>query len=572
MLIIIYRKTWRGIAPRKTLNLFSNLVLEPTYPPPPLLPPPPPPALLAAAAMSKSPAADQSSSSAAAMTASSALALTVSAPVIAPPSALAPAPVLPPIVVSLDRSNFMLWRALALPNFAGVRLHGFLDGSAKAPEPTVTIGIGDTARTITNPEYEQWWTLDQKVLGHLLGSMSVEISAQLIGCRTAAAAWAAVHTMFAAENSAGVRNLRRQIQALRKGDRPASEYMQKVKALADSMAAAGSPLRDDEIIDYMLTGLGSAFNPIAASMNFAGVPITFPAFYSSVLHYEALQQQQSELEDWQSSANAASRPVYNTTSGRAAESGRQSGGRPSAGSLPPSSGGYGNNQGIASGHNNNGGNGRNGGGNEGGNGGGRNRRWRPRCQICKNWGHEAGDCRSRYDHDHRAANSASTSSSHEPPHWILDTGATDHLTNDLDRLHFHERYGGKDQVQVANGAGLSISHIGHSTIPGSSLRLRNILRLPHIHQHLLFVYRLVLDNDVFVEFHRFFFLVKDIATKKILLRGSTRGGLYPIPFGRRRLPPLAKRLSVSRPPRPSGISVSVIPRIILFKTLLGIMI
>ena len=124
-----------------------------------------------------------------------------------------------------------------------------------------------------------------KVLGHLLGSMNVEISVQLIGCRSAAAAWAAVHTMFAAENSAGVRNLRRQIQALRKGDRPTDEYMQKVKALADSMAPAGSPLHDDEIIDYMLTGLGSAFNPIAASMNFAGVPITFPAFYSSVLHY-----------------------------------------------------------------------------------------------------------------------------------------------------------------------------------------------------------------------------------------------------------------------------------------------
>ena len=39
--------------------------------------------------------------------------------------------------------------------------------------------------------------------------------------------------------------------------------------------------------------------------------------------------------------------------------------------------------------------------------------------------HEAMDCRGRYDRDHRASNSAST---HEPPHWILDTGATDHLT------------------------------------------------------------------------------------------------------------------------------------------------
>jgi hypothetical protein len=78
------------------------------------------------------------------------------------------------------------------------------------------------------------------------------------------------------------------------------------------------------------------------------------------------------------------------------------------------------------------------------------------------------------------------------------------LTNDLERLQVHERYDGKDQVQVDNGVGLSISHIGRSRLPGSSLKLRNILHVPHISQHLLFVYPLLCDNDVFVEFHRRF--------------------------------------------------------------------
>jgi hypothetical protein len=66
-----------------------------------------------------------------------------------------------------------------------------------------------------------------------------------------------------------------------------------------------------------------------------------------------------------------------------------------------------------------------------------------------------------------------------PPPWLFDTEATDHLTNDLERLHVHERYDGKDQVQVANGAGLYIAHIGHSKLAGS-LRLNNILHVPHI--------------------------------------------------------------------------------------------
>ena len=88
----------------------------------------------------------------------------------------------------------------------------------------VTQGTGDTARTVSNPDYEHWWTLDQKVLGLLLGSMNKDIAAQLIGCTTAAA-WAAVHAMYGAQNSAGIRHLRRQIQALRKEDKPAAEYM-----------------------------------------------------------------------------------------------------------------------------------------------------------------------------------------------------------------------------------------------------------------------------------------------------------------------------------------------------------
>jgi hypothetical protein len=40
--------------------------------------------------------------------------------------------------------------------------------------------------------------------------------------------------------------------------------------------SAGSPLRDDEIIDFMLTGLGSSFNPISASLNVHYVKIAYP--------------------------------------------------------------------------------------------------------------------------------------------------------------------------------------------------------------------------------------------------------------------------------------------------------
>ena len=97
-----------------------------------------------------------------------------------------------------------------------------------------------------------------------------------------------------------------------------------------------------------------------------------------------------------------------------------------------------------------------------------------------------------------------------------------------------ERYGGKDQVQVANGAGLEISHIGHTKLAGSrdTIHLNNVLHVPEIHKHLLSVYRLVSDNRVFVEFHKYFFFVKDKITRRVLLHGRSRHGVYPIPYGR----------------------------------------
>jgi hypothetical protein len=91
-------------------------------------------------------------------------------------------------------------------------------------------------------------------------------------------------------------------------------------------------------------------------------------------------------------------------------------------------------------------------------------------------------------------------------------------------------YTGKDNVQVASGSGLSISHIGHSLLPGSSrpLYLRNVLHVPGLSKHLLSAQKLAHDNDAFVELHSSFFCVKDQATRRVLLHGRSHNGLYPV--------------------------------------------
>lgn len=113
----------------------------------------------------------------------------------------------------------------------------------------------------------------------------------------------------------------------------------------------------------------------------------------------------------------------------------------------------------------------------------------------------------------------------------MDSSATDHLTSDLARLTTQERYGGTDQISIANGTGHLISHIGESRIAGSNttLTLKNVLHVPSISKHLLSAHKLAADNNIFLEFHADYFLIKDKATRTILYRGKSYGGLYPIP-------------------------------------------
>jgi hypothetical protein len=102
------------------------------------------------------------------------------------------------------------------------------------------------------------------------------------------------------------------------------------------------------------------------------------------------------------------------------------------------------------------------------------------------------------------------------PNWYVYTGAIDDITIDLECLTTKECYNGWGRVQVANGAGLNISYVGHALVTGSSrpLYLKHILYAPKINKHLIYIKKLATDNDAIVEFHPFFSLsrIKKLAS------------------------------------------------------------
>jgi histone deacetylase 1/2 len=309
-----------------------------------------------------------------------------------------------------------------------------------------------------------------------------------------------------------------------------------MKSLENEMISAGKALEDEDMVSYILAGLkDDSYTGLVAAILARTEPIMVSELYSQLLSYESRQQMLRGIS--QSSVNAATR------GGHGRFGGRGGGGRGDQGRGHPQGGGNGGQGGYHNGGNgggyHNGGNHGRGRGNYNNNGRGRGNNNhgggdRPRCQLCNVSGHTIMNCWYRFDQDFvpRERTAANVNyNNNGGGGWNIDTGATDHITSELERLHAHERYHGNDQVHAANGVGMNISHIGNSIIPthDQNIHLKDVLHVPDATKNLASAHRLTRDNNAFIEIHPEFFCIKDQVTRKVLLDGPCQDGLYPVP-------------------------------------------
>ena len=92
--------------------------------------------------------------------------------------------------------------------------------------------------------------------------------------------------MYASHSRARTVNTRIALTTTKKGNLTVSEYFAKMKALSDDMAAAGRPLEDDELVEYIITGLGEDFQSLVTSVCTSKDPISVSDLYSQMLSFE----------------------------------------------------------------------------------------------------------------------------------------------------------------------------------------------------------------------------------------------------------------------------------------------
>jgi hypothetical protein len=145
---------------------------------------------------------------------------------------------------------------------------------------------------ISNPEYEEWYAIDQQVLAYLLMSLSKEIMGQLAICTTTALAWGVIEGMYISGTRTRSVNIRIALTTMKRGNDLITEYVSKARTMADDMALAGKKIDDEELISYIMAGLDYEYNSVVYSLVTRPDELTIGEVYSQLMIYEQRIEQQ----------------------------------------------------------------------------------------------------------------------------------------------------------------------------------------------------------------------------------------------------------------------------------------
>ncbi|KAK1596481.1 hypothetical protein QYE76_007619 [Lolium multiflorum] len=349
----------------------------------------------------------------------------------------------------LSRENHLFWKAQVLPALRGAQVMGLLDGTDPAPLTTLKVLDDDKKEiSIPNPDYDSWLARDQTVLSFLTKGLNQDILAQgeYASCQ-------------AVQHQETRHDLHR-------------DYITKMKGFVSELAAAGKQVDDDELKGYILAGLGDDYTSFVVSMN--AVPHTKLNDMCSQL--QALEHRQATLKEtsevptaFQTSANVAARRDGGAQHHNDDYQRHDTGYRPRDDGYRRRDDGYRrrDDQRRDRGDYRDGRRDRDRDGRrdrrEDGRGppkGGRGRGRTPTpyvdvtCQICAKHGHPANACWWRYadrDSDDDDSGTDKKGAYGVDTNWYMDSGATDHITGQLNKLHTRDTYQGRDQVNNASG-------------------------------------------------------------------------------------------------------------------------
>jgi gag-polypeptide of LTR copia-type/GAG-pre-integrase domain len=424
----------------------------------------------------------------------------------------------------LTDTNFLSWKNQIQLIIEGHDLDSFLYNSP--PDPTMYNTAGET---ILNPQFLIWKRQDKLLNAWIRSSLSDGILAQVMTSPTCKDLWHAIETYFSINSRARLQELKGQLQSVSKGDSNCSDYLLRIRKLADELSFIGNPIPEDDLVQAALKGLGADFSSLKTSILTARchTNFTFSDLRGLLLSHESLNSAVADSNPTAFLAGKLNKNKYQSQSKINYNFSNNPNNSIKPNSNSPFSSNSFNNQKfpnhesilamIASGQ------------------------LKIPCQICQRMGHLTKKCYKRYNKDpewrpppkFNAYNTFTVDSTSQDPDsstWIVDSGSSHNVTNDVQNLNSFFSYKGTDKLHIGNGVGLEISHIGSQILQVGdyTIKLNNVLCVPKFSTNLISLSQLLLDNpSLLINFTSSSCFIKDHHLPKIPpLHITSSHGLY----------------------------------------------
>ncbi|PKU70593.1 Retrovirus-related Pol polyprotein from transposon TNT 1-94 [Dendrobium catenatum] len=392
----------------------------------------------------------------------------------------------------LTADNYAIWKIQISQNLTANGFTDFLTGKAAPPSDQ------------TSQDYARWRLIGSNLISALFSTISPALLPYVINSSSAQEVWETLERQLQSTCRSRVIQLKNELHQVQMNNQTMQHYLSTVKTIVDNIAAAGTKIDHEDIVLYILKGLPASYNAFKTAIRTSSLPADLDKLCSQLCSKEIHINQEIKKEQ---SLNNSTSALYatsvnqqkNRTSKRffknKSPAPRQSEMKDTTNSVPNN---------------------------------------RPTCQICGKIGHIALNCwhRNNYKYAPTIQNVPRALLTQPMPQqsWILDSGATNHITNDSASIHQSAPYNGSDSVTVLNGSSLSIHNYGQGLLPlpetPRKLHLFRLLHVPNLTHNLLSVSKLTKDNAINITFDVNGFTIKDIKENRPLLCGRLHNELY----------------------------------------------
>ena len=192
------------------------------------------------------------------------------------------------ITVKLDDTNYLVWQFQMKILLESHGILGFVDGSRKCPSRFDT---DSDIEGVESDDHQIWKIHDRALMQLLIATLSSTAISYVIGCISSHDMWVQLQDRFSTVTKARIFQMKSELQTIKKGLEPVSQYLQRIKDARDHLSAAGVYFEDEDIVILALNGLSSDYNTFRCMVRGRDNVLSLKDFCSQLLAEEATIEQ-----------------------------------------------------------------------------------------------------------------------------------------------------------------------------------------------------------------------------------------------------------------------------------------